>query len=64
MSEWKEYIKKLNNEYVGKKVNYDGSVYTIVKVDFNGAVHIDRPGNYTETTAVYMDYEVKKYLAE
>lgn len=52
MKTWKEYIEGLKNEWVGKKVVFEGAVYTIVDVDYNGVLMINKKGKYTETTAV------------
>ena len=58
---YKEYIENLKAEFVGKKVQYDGRVYTIVKVDYNGCIHIDKPSEYNDTTAIWsMPHEARK----
>ena len=59
---WRDYIEKLKAEYIGKQVIYDGNVYNIVAVDYNGIIHIDKPAKFTETTAVYTEAEAKKNL--
>lgn len=43
---YKEYIEKLKAEWIGKKVMYDGKVYTISHVDYNGVLHIDKPSEH------------------
>lgn len=52
--EWGTYIAMRKADFVGKKCIYagDNNVYTIVDVDHNGALMIDKPARYTETTAV------------
>lgn len=54
MGTYKEYINGLGNDYIGRKVIYSGdsNVYTIVDVDYNGALLIDKPAEFTDTTAV------------
>lgn len=49
---YKEYIENERKQYVGRKVMYCGSVYTIVDVDYNGFLMIDKKAEYTDTTAV------------
>lgn len=53
MKTWKEYIEGLKNEWVGKKVVFEGAVYTVVDVDYNGVLMINKKGKYTETTAAF-----------
>ena len=50
---WAEYVKSLADEYTGVKVHYDGKTYKIVKVDYNGVMHINKPSEHNETTAVF-----------
>lgn len=59
---YKQYIENLKAEFIGRKVRYEGDVYTIVHVDYNGCIHIDKPSAYNETTAVYMPHEARKAL--
>ena len=40
---WSEHIEKLREEYIGRKVRYQGRIHTIVDVDYNGILHIDLP---------------------
>ena len=49
---YKEYIEKLKNKYVGKKYEYEGKIYKIVDVDYNGAILIDKKSEFYDTTAV------------
>lgn len=58
---WKQHIENLKAEFIGRKVRYNGSVYTIVHVDYNGCIHIDMPSVHNNTTAVwYMPHEARK----
>lgn len=51
---YRSYIAMKKSEWVGKKVIYagDNNVYTVVDVDYNGALLIDKPARFTDTTAV------------
>ena len=54
---YKEGIEKEKAEWIGKKVKYQGNEYTVVDVDYNGALLINKPHKYcdsytAETTAI------------
>lgn len=49
---YKEYINELRQTWTGRKVIYDGNAYTVTDVDYNGQLLIDKPAQYTSTTAV------------
>lgn len=49
---WAEYIAKLRAEWNGRKVIYQGEQHTVVDVDYNGALLIDRETMYNKTTAI------------
>ena len=49
---YKEYIKNLKNEWIGKKVKYEGEIYKVVDVDYNGMLLINKKARFTNTTAV------------
>lgn len=51
---YRSYIEKKRSEWIGKKVIYagDNNVYTVVDVDYNGALLINKPARFTDTTAV------------
>lgn len=53
MNTWNEYIEKLKYEWIGERVVFEGAVYTIVDVDYNGVLMINKKGKYTETTAAF-----------
>ena len=59
---YSDYIEALRSEFVGKHVMYLGKVYIIVMVDYNGMIHINKPSQYNETTAVYEVYQARKAL--
>ncbi len=52
MGTYKEWIESLKNEWIGKRVKYDGNIYNVVDVDYNGFLLIDKKARYTDTTAV------------
>lgn len=64
MGTWKEYIEGERAYWVGKVVHYKGKPYTVKDVDYNGALLIDLPARFTETTAINpsMTDEVKTHL--
>ena len=45
--------KLADSTEIGMKVKYAGEDYTIVDVDYNGGLLIDKPAQFTETTAIY-----------
>lgn len=59
---YKDWIKALEEEFLGKKVMYDGDVYVIVKVDYNGLIHINKPSEHNDTTAVYEPHEARRAI--
>ena len=61
---WKDYIEELKSKWIGKKVKYDREVYTIVDVDYNGVLHIDKPTQYNKTMAVYSPFEAQNHVVE
>ncbi len=52
--DYRDWIAEKKNEWIGKRVSYDGNQYTVVDVDYNGALLIDKPARFTDTTAVEM----------
>lgn len=46
---YRDYIERKKAEWIGKKVSYEGTEYTVVDVDYNGALLIDKPHRYHET---------------
>ena len=58
---YREWIDSLRDEYVGKTVTYKGNDYKVMDVDYNGALLINLPAQYTDTTAVgRLDVTVKE----
>lgn len=50
--DYKDFINKLKSEWVGKKVIYKNQQFTVVDVDYNGMLLIDKKARFTNTTAV------------
>lgn len=59
---WRDYIERLKKEYIGRMVWFEGQKYLIVKVDYNGVIHINKPSERNLTTAVYMPHEARQML--
>lgn len=49
---YREYIENRRRFWLGKKVRYQGHEYTVVDIDYNGALLINMPTKWTDTTAV------------
>ena len=49
---YKDYIANMKKEWIGQKVLFDNKEYTVVDVDYNGGLLIDKKAEYRETTAV------------
>jgi len=52
--DYKDWIAEKRKEWVGKKVTYEEKQYMVVDVDYNGFLLIDKPAQFTDTTAVAM----------
>lgn len=52
MGTYREYIEGLRREWRNAEVIYDGCRYTVVDVDYNGGLLIDKKAQFTDTTAV------------
>ena len=48
----REWVEALRRMWHDMKVVYDGEVYTVLDVDSNGALLIDKPDEFKATTAV------------
>ena len=59
---WSDRIRLLREEFEGKQVYFEGKIYNIVKVDYNAIIHINKPAEFTETTAVYTTSEARRNL--
>lgn len=47
-----EAIMRMKKEWIGKQVRYEGEVFTVVDVDTNYSLMIDKSSRFAETTAV------------
>lgn len=52
MGDYKDYINKLKDKWIGKIVIYENKSYNVVDVDYNGMLLIDKKAKHTDTTAV------------
>lgn len=52
MRTYREYIETMKKRWIGRKVEFEGNVYTVEDVDYNGILLINKPAKFTETTAV------------
>ena len=60
MGTYREWIESLKSEWIGKRVKFEGGIYNVVDVDYNGFLLIDKKARYTRTTAVKRyDVEVR-----
>lgn len=59
---YRDYINRLREEFIGKKIEFNGYIYTVAYVDYNGIIHIDLPSKHNNTTAVYDSYEAREHL--
>lgn len=58
---YRDWIEELKHKWVKKKVIYEGKEYTVVDVDYNGGLLIDKRNRYNDTTSVPEEFvtEVK-----
>ena len=52
MRDYKQYIQEMKAKWTGKKVSYQGEIFTVVDVDYNGGLLLNKKAKYTDTTAV------------
>lgn len=52
MGTYSEYIESLKKVWIGKSVLFENKKYTVVDVDYNGSLLIDKKARFTDTTAV------------
>lgn len=50
--DYRDWIAEQKERWIGKKVVYEEAEYTVVDVDYNGMLLIDKPAQFTKTTAV------------
>lgn len=46
------YYEEMRRDWIGRKVIFEGQTYTVVDVDHNGGLLIDKKARFTDTTAV------------
>lgn len=49
---YRDFIQNLKSIWIGKQVTFEGGKYTVVDVDYNGCLLIDKKAQFTDTTAV------------
>ena len=49
---YREYINNMKKEWNGRKVMYQGQEYTVIDVDYNGALLINKKSQFNDTTAI------------
>ena len=50
---YRDLIEQERAEFIGRKVLYKGQPHTIVGVDYNGGLLIDKKTEFNDTTSVY-----------
>lgn len=56
---YRDHIEEMKKKWIGSRVLFDGMPYTVVDVDYNGGLLIDKKAKFTDTTAV-PEHMVKK----
>ena len=49
---YREWVENLRRFWIGRRVKYAGEDHIVVEVDYNGMLLIDKPAQFTPTTAV------------
>ena len=49
---YRNFIAALKAKWIGKNVMYDNAAYTVVDVDYNGFLLINKKAEFTDTTAI------------
>lgn len=52
MGTYKELHEREKAAWLGKRVRYNGEEYTVMDVDYNGGLLIDKKAEFTEWTAI------------
>ena len=55
MTGYQEYLRSQYAKYIGAQVRYNGLLYKVIDVDYNGFLLIDIPSDHAETTAVNLN---------
>jgi len=56
MGTYREWIESRKNEWIGKRVKFEGEIYNIVDVDYNGFLLIDKKAQYTHNSSFSTSY--------
>lgn len=61
---YKDFIENMKKEWIGKQVSFRGKQYTVIDVDYNGALMINKPTyyheSYTSTTTAVGTWQLDK----
>ena len=49
MITYKQWIEQLKKEWIGRQIPYEGKLYTVIDVDYNGSLLIDKPNYYNDS---------------
>ena len=49
---YSQFIHEIRDQWIGKQIMYQGWIHTVVDVDYNGMLLIDKKSRFNETTAV------------
>lgn len=55
MTSYHEYLRSMYTKYIWARVRYNGRLYSVIDVDYNGMLLIDIPSDHAETTAVNLN---------
>ena len=61
---YQEYLRSYYAKYIGARVRYNGSIHTVIDVDYNGVLLIDIPTDHAETTAISINEIKEVYFDE
>ena len=64
MSNYSEYIEGLKKAWIGKSVLFENEVYTVIDVDYNGSLLIDKKARFTDTTAVGIEMVLQQIFQD
>ena len=52
---YQEYLRSQYAKNIGAQVRYNGRLYKVIDVEYNGFLLIDIPSDHAETTAVNLN---------
>lgn len=50
--DYKELLSQMRSKWIGQEVEFEGHKYIVVGVDYNGGLLINKPAEFTDTTAI------------